>query len=210
MSSGAFSERNSSGFQQIECVCVYTCAYVCVYMHMCICLCVWVCAPCACLYVCSCTCDDWITCDCTAQKVKIKKEKKTQRFGFSHRTNAVTVNSLIEMCKAHWLKKAPESAFGHNAFKMPRKTSRYFFQIHLFSWIFYNLIFLHCSIKFHCVYVPYFQYPFLCWWTSRPISCSCYKQSSTMHLQKADSFDTYSGFSSDYRNLLPFANAYWI
>lgn len=77
------------------------------------------------------------------------------------------------MCKAHWLKKAPESAFGHNAFKMPRKTSRYSFQIHLFSWTFYNLIFLHCSIKFYCVYVLYFQYPFLWWWTSRLISCSC-------------------------------------
>ena len=50
---------------------------------------------------------------------------------------------------------------------------------------------------FHCVYVPQLSYPFICWWTSRLLSCpGYYKQCCDEHWGTRVSFN--SGFLGAY------------
>ena len=52
-------------------------------------------------------------------------------------------------------------------------------------------------VIFHCVYVPYLFYPFICWWTSRLLPCpGYYKQCCDEHWGTRVSFP--SGFLSVY------------
>ena len=49
----------------------------------------------------------------------------------------------------------------------------------------------------HCVYVPQFSYPFICWWTSRLLACpGYYKQCCDEHWSTRVSFN--SGFLGVY------------
>ena len=38
----------------------------------------------------------------------------------------------------------------------------------------FKCIFLNGWVIFHCVYVPWLYYPFICWWTSRLLPCPGY------------------------------------
>lgn len=40
------------------------------------------------------------------------------------------------------------------------------FQFHPFTWKIHNLIFLPSCTEFPCIFVPYFNYLFISWWTS--------------------------------------------
>ena len=52
-------------------------------------------------------------------------------------------------------------------------------------------------VIFHCVYVPQLSYPFVCWWTSRLLSCPGYcKQCCNEHWGTRVSFN--SGFLGMY------------
>ena len=47
------------------------------------------------------------------------------------------------------------------------------------NWL--KCVLFYSWVIFHCVYEPHLLYPFICWWTSRLLPCSNYRNSAAMN-----------------------------